>query len=190
LSKTPKGNSKLAAYFFHSPAIMYTGAGPYSGNAPVYPIRVIKIIFYSYMSHFTPSTISVSICSFIIYFILCFHTVHIFYTNFADLLSFNSICLDQTKLFFCSSFARIEETICKESHSPWDTSITAYFFGKSCSLISQWKAPLYVGFSPLHKGSQDYPTFVSTSFSRLLHTRHDNKISIENHKRAIYGWSP
>src|SRR5699024_12588121 len=52
--------------------------------------------------------------------------------NFADLLAFNPICLDQTKLFFCSSFARIEETICKESHSPWDTSITAYFFFNSC----------------------------------------------------------
>src|SRR5699024_463983 len=141
LSKTPKGNSKLAAYFFHSPAIMYTGAGPYSGNAPVYPIRVIKLIFYSNKNQFTPSTITFSICSFIIYFILCFHSVQIFYTNFADLLAFNPICLDQTKLFFCSSFARIEETICKESHSPWDTSITAYFFGKSCSLISSMESP-------------------------------------------------
>src|SRR5699024_7780823 len=146
LSKTPKGNSKLAAYFIHIPAIMYTGAGPYSGNAPVYPIRVIKLIFYSNKNQFTPSTITFSICSFIIYFTLCFHSVQIFHTIFTYLLSCNPICLDQTLLFFFPSFARIEETICKDAHSPCDTSITAYFFVKIFSLISSMESPSLCSF--------------------------------------------
>src|SRR5690625_6995275 len=97
---------------------MYTGADPYSGNAPVNPIRLTKLIFYSNKIQFTNSTITFSVCSFIIYFILYLYCLQILYTDFADLLTFNPIGLDQTRLFFYSSFARMEETICKESHSP------------------------------------------------------------------------
>src|SRR5690625_3226623 len=94
---------------------MYTSAGPYSGNAPVYPIRVIKLIFYSNKNLLTSSTITFSICSFIIYFILCVHSVQIFHTNFADFLTFNPVVLIKPN---CSFVLRLQELKKQYANSP------------------------------------------------------------------------